>query len=163
MFDSAGTVHGIKKMPYSLFELQTKAGPGKTKLVKELKLSDEMLAVPPWPLYSELEHLPAWLEALNQQYYGLSLGPVTNEVWAQKLREQANSVFTWMLLLLYKTCRVSSGAQLLQDFMGGWLSCAPLDPPQTSQVIVFCPRACELPSRPASTKQNVNCQASVGD
>ena len=86
--------------------------------MEELKLSDEMLNTPPWFLYFELEHLPAWLEALNQQYYGLALGTVTNEIWAQKLREQANSVFTGMLPRLYKTCGVSSGAQLLEDFKG---------------------------------------------
>ena len=118
MFDSARRVHGVKRMPYSLFELRTKAGPGKTELVEEFKLSDEMLNAPPWFLCFELEHLPAWLEALNQQYYGLALGTVTNEIWAQKMREQAISVFTGMLPLLYKTCGVSSGAQLLEDFKG---------------------------------------------
>ena len=118
MLDSAGNVHGVKKMPYSLFELRTKPGPGKTELVEEPKLSDELLDALPWFLCFELEHLLAWLEALNQQYYGLSLGTVTNEVWAQKLQEQANSVFTGMLLLLHKTCGMSSGAQLLADFKG---------------------------------------------
>ena len=118
MFDSAGTIHRVKKMPYSLFELQTKSGLGKAKLVEEAKLSDEMLTAPPWFLYFELEHLPAWLEALNQQYYRLALGTITNDVWVQKLREQSNSVFTGMLPLLYKTCGMSSGAQLLVDFKG---------------------------------------------
>ena len=66
----------------------------------------------------ELEHLLAWLEALNQQYYGLALGTVTNKVWAQKLREHANLVFAGMLPLLYKTCGMSSGAQPLAEFKG---------------------------------------------
>ena len=33
MFDAKGTVHGLKKVPYSLFEIQTKASPGQTELV----------------------------------------------------------------------------------------------------------------------------------
>ena len=50
--------------------------------------------------------------------YGLALGTVTNELWSQRLREQANSVFTGMLPLLYQICGISSGAQLLNDFKG---------------------------------------------
>ena len=123
MFDTKTTVHRIRKVPCSLFELQTKAGPGKTELVKEAKIPDDMLEAPLWFLYVTLANLPAWLEALNQQYYGLALSMVANEVWAQKLRERANSVFTEMLPMLYKLCGMSSGAQLLSDFKGLSLHC----------------------------------------
>ena len=50
MFNMKGTVHRAKKVPHSLFELQTKAGPGQTELVKEAKIPDGMLAAPPWQL-----------------------------------------------------------------------------------------------------------------
>ena len=48
----------------------------------------------------------------------MALGTITNELWTQRLREQANSVFTGMLPLLYQVCGISSGAQLLNDFKG---------------------------------------------
>ena len=118
MFDASDQVHRVRRLPYSLFELREKLGLGKTTLVEEQKLSDEMLNTPPWFLYFQLEHLPAWLKALNQQYYGLVLGTITNELWTQRLHEQANSVFTGMLPLLYQICGISSGAQLLNDFKG---------------------------------------------
>ena len=45
-------MHRVKKMPYSLFELQKTPGLGKTELVEEVRLSDDMLAAPPWFFFS---------------------------------------------------------------------------------------------------------------
>jgi hypothetical protein len=128
MFDSSDLVHGVRKLPYRMIELREESVAGKTELLADQRLSDEMLNAPNWFLYFHLENLPSWLEALNQQYYGLALGSVINELWAQKLRENANSTFTGMLPLLYGICGISSGAQLLEDYKGlsleFWGDCA---------------------------------------
>ena len=108
MLDASDQVNGVKRIPCTVVELREKPGPGKTELVEEQKLSDEMMNAPSWFLYYQLENLPSWLEALNQQYYGLALGTITNELWSQRLREQANSVFTGTLPLLYQICGISS-------------------------------------------------------
>ena len=118
MFDSSDLVHGVQKMPYTMFALRNPPGAGKTELLEDNTIPPEMLEAPNWFLYFQLENLPAWLESLNQQFYGLALGTIHNELWAQKLREHSNSVFTGMLPLLYGVCGISSGAQLLNDVKG---------------------------------------------
>ena len=46
MLDAPDQVNGVKRIPYSLFELQEKPGTGKSELVEEQKVSDEMMNAP---------------------------------------------------------------------------------------------------------------------
>ena len=55
--------------------MQRKAGPGKTELVQDAQILEHMRDAPAWFLHFGLEHLPVWLGALNQQFYGLAMPP----------------------------------------------------------------------------------------
>ena len=53
MFDSSDLVHGVRKLPYRMIELREESVAGKTELLADQRLSDEMLnARPPLVLLS---------------------------------------------------------------------------------------------------------------
>ena len=106
VFDSKESIHSLKRVPYSSIELMSK-GPGTTVLVAGAKIPEKMHRAPAWYLYFETDQLPPWIEPIKQQLYGLALSTITNSIWTRKLRERSNSVFTEMLPILYKLCRVS--------------------------------------------------------
>ena len=58
MFDSSDLVNGVRKMAYTMFELREQPGAGKTELLEDNTIPDEMLEAPNWFLYYQLENLP---------------------------------------------------------------------------------------------------------